>query len=494
METPRSEQFDDIYFAVENGLEESRYVFLEQNHLPAAFVGKSRFTICETGFGTGLNFLCAWSLFEEHAVSDQQLTYVSFEKYPLSASDISKYLNHWSSEFGGRLERLIDVYPMRIGGWHKIRVSPQVTLLLIFDDVNRALPQLDEPVDCWFLDGHAPAKNPDMWSESLFHEMGRLSLDGASVATFTAAGFVRRGLEAAGFEVSKVKGYGHKRDMIVGVFKGSTLSRHLVSFPRKVAVIGGGIAGTSLSYILGQRGVDVDLFDPQGLGKGASGNERGLFNPRFTALKGNESDFYSPAFQHSRRIFEDISKDHDIGYEACGSLHLVIDEAKRKRMNGFLEHWGWHDQHAYFMDQDKVREMSGIRINHDALFLPDAGLVSPLKIVKVLGRTANLIEEKVLSVIADGSGWIVNGRSYDAVVFSCAVHVIGFEELNWLPVSNVRGQVSLIEVPELFQNLSRNLCYGGYCSKPYQEGNSGDSLERMVVGSTFQPWLQDASV
>lgn len=486
METPRSEQFDDIYFAVENGLAESRYVFLEQNYLPEGFRGKSKFTICETGFGTGLNFLCAWTSFEEHAMSGAQLTYISFEKFPLSKADIAKYLAHWAPEFGGRLDRLVELYPLRIGGWHKIRVSPSVTLLLIFDDVNRALPQLGEPVDCWFLDGHAPAKNPDMWSDAIFAEMGRLSVEGARFATFTAAGFVRRGLEAVGFEVSKVRGYGHKRDMSVGVFKGTRIREDEPMLPEKVAVIGGGIAGTSTAYVLQQRGIKVDLFEPTGLASGASGNERGLFNPRFTAQRGNESDFYSSAFQQTIRLFECLGTQHDIGYECSGSLHLIQDDAKRKRMEGFLSTWDWHADHAQLLDADAAREMCGAPVKYGGIYLPDAGLVSPYRVVQALAEDTIVIDEKVLSLERKGSLWIVNGRAYDAVVLCCAVHVIGFEELNWLPVSTVRGQITLIETDESCQSLKVNLCYGGYASKPFDG--------RMVVGSTFQPWLHDAGV
>ncbi|MDY0029391.1 MAG: FAD-dependent 5-carboxymethylaminomethyl-2-thiouridine(34) oxidoreductase MnmC [Pseudobdellovibrionaceae bacterium] len=486
METPRSEQFDDIYFAVENGLAESRYVFLEQNYLPAGFRGKSKFTICETGFGTGLNFLCAWTAFEEHAAQGAQLTYISFEKFPLSKTDIAKYLAHWAHEFDGRLDRLVELYPLRIGGWHKIRVSSSVTLLLIFDDVNRALPQLDEPVDCWFLDGHAPAKNPDMWSDVVFSEMGRLSVDGSRFSTFTAAGFVRRGLGAVGFEVSKVRGYGHKRDMSVGVFKGGRIRDDGPIIPDRVAVIGGGIAGSSVAYVLQRRGITVDLFEPIGLASGASGNERGLFNPRFTVQRGNESDFYSSAFQQSLRIFETLNADHHIGYERSGSLHLVHDDAKMKRMAGFLSTWGWNEDHARLLDQEKAEEVCGAPVRSGGIFLPDAGLVSPYRVVQALAQDVTVIDEKVLSLERKASSWLVNGRGYDAVILCCAVHVIGFEELNWLPVSAVRGQITVIEAVGTCRALKTNLCYGGYASKPFDG--------KMVVGSTFQPWLHEADV
>lgn len=213
---PRSEKFDDVYFSAEDGLAETCHVFLDGNDLPARWQDRSVFTIAETGFGTGLNFLSTWKQFEETARPDQNLDYISFEKYPLSAEDIEKYLHNYKSELGGYLSELIELYPLVVPGFHKITLAGQVTLLLVFDDVNAALPQLEAEVDCWFLDGFKPSANPEMWTDTMFSQMARLSVPGATFATFTAAGGVRRGLDAAGFTVRKAPGFGRKREMLVG--------------------------------------------------------------------------------------------------------------------------------------------------------------------------------------------------------------------------------------------------------------------------------------
>lgn len=215
---PKSKQFDDVYFSVEDGLAETHHVFLDGNDLPDAWSGQARFVICETGFGTGLNFLSAWKLFEESADTDQKLDFISVEKYPLEGDFIQASLAHWSDVFEGRLEHLVEHYPMRVPGFHRIQITDRVTLTLIFDDINHALPVLDARVNCWFLDGFKPSSNPDMWSDILFREMARLSLSEASFATFTAAGDVKRGLQGAGFDVQKVTGFGRKREMLIGRF------------------------------------------------------------------------------------------------------------------------------------------------------------------------------------------------------------------------------------------------------------------------------------
>lgn len=213
---PRSKEFDDVYFSALDGLAETRHVFLQSNYLPAAWLDKKNFVICETGFGTGLNFLAAWKLFQETGNTCQHLHFISFEKFPLTAEQIDEYLEPWRDEFPDLLDALVQAYPLLMPGFHRIDFDERVSLTLIFDDVNEAIPRLDANVDCWFLDGFRPASNPDMWSETLFTHMARLSRDGARFATFTAAGFVKRGLKEAGFEVEKIKGFGRKREMLVG--------------------------------------------------------------------------------------------------------------------------------------------------------------------------------------------------------------------------------------------------------------------------------------
>ncbi len=225
---PRSKQFDDVYFSAENGLAETRHVFLAGNGLPDAWAGKEHFTIFETGFGTGLNFLAVWELFEETADAEQTLRFVSVEKFPLSVQEIEAALSHWEELVCCR-ELFLETYknktlhneiPDQVGDDGLFICDfGRVRLEVHFGDANDVMPTLEMDVDAWFLDGFKPSSNPEMWSEAVFAAMGRMSHVGSSFATFTAAGFVRRGLEAAGFEVRKVPGYGRKREMSVGVFK-----------------------------------------------------------------------------------------------------------------------------------------------------------------------------------------------------------------------------------------------------------------------------------
>lgn len=205
---PRSKDFDDVYFSVENGLAETRHVFLDGNNLPAAWEGQELFSIGENGFGTGLNFLATWLLFEEMSDPGQRLHFTSFEQYPLSVSELEAALSPFSEEIGGLMEVYLSQYP-------NIE-TPNVKLTFIEGDVNEQLPKFDAVMDCWFLDGFTPSKNPEMWTDIVFENMARCSRKGTTLASFTAAGFVRRGLQEAGFEIEKREGYARKRDMTVG--------------------------------------------------------------------------------------------------------------------------------------------------------------------------------------------------------------------------------------------------------------------------------------
>ncbi len=462
----RSDEFDDIYFSPDDGLAETAHVFLRGNNLPAAWENRQNFTITETGFGTGLNFLSVWKLFEETAAPGAVLDYVSFEKFPLGRDQIAGALSLWGDVFGGRLARLVESYPLRVNGFHRVHVTPRVRLTLIFDDVNDALPQLVVPrgVDAWFLDGFAPAKNPQMWSDILFREMARLSAPGARVASFTAAGQVRRGLAANGFDVTKIRGYGRKRDMTIAVFTGAGIAAPVRDAGR-VAVVGGGLAGTSCAYALKRRGVDVHLFDRDGIAQYASGNPIGLYNPRFSQFRSAESDFFSSGYAAMMALNSPAQR--------CGSLHLAGDEDKEKRLRGMMQNWGWHSDHVRFLSASEAGEKAGIALDRDCLWLPDSGFVSP-------GDLCRSYADGV-AVSADD----YDPRDYDAVILANGIAAKDHPGLPDLPLHTVRGQISMLAAVQPVA-VRANICYGGYLSAQQPGG--------YVAGATFQQWRSDTDV
>lgn len=185
---PVSVAFGDVYFSRSSGLEETRHVFLRHNQLAERFAAlppDGQFSIGETGFGTGLNFLCAWQHFLQHAPATARLHFISAEKYPLTAQDLSQALALWP-ELASQAQQLLRQYDVLSHGWHRfVLEGGRILLTLLVGDVLEVLPQLDARIDAWFLDGFAPSKNPDMWQAELFQIIARLSAPGATFATFT---------------------------------------------------------------------------------------------------------------------------------------------------------------------------------------------------------------------------------------------------------------------------------------------------------------------
>ncbi|MBA3697191.1 MAG: tRNA (5-methylaminomethyl-2-thiouridine)(34)-methyltransferase MnmD [Methylotenera sp.] len=214
---PYSIQFQDIYFSSEDGVAETEYVFMQGNDLHQRFqqLKNNQFTIIETGFGTGLNFLCAINLWLNLAPDNATLHYISTEKHPLSLEDISAAQSLWP-DLNKLSVAFLKRYQSILNGATSLLLDNRVQLTILRADSMSALSKLQVKADAWFLDGFAPSKNPDMWQDKLFSQMARLSKTTTTFATFTSAGQVRRGLQAVGFQVLKQPGFGKKREMLVG--------------------------------------------------------------------------------------------------------------------------------------------------------------------------------------------------------------------------------------------------------------------------------------
>ncbi|QUS55654.1 tRNA (5-methylaminomethyl-2-thiouridine)(34)-methyltransferase MnmD [Pseudovibrio brasiliensis] len=211
---PYASQFGDTYYSKAGGLGETRYVFLQGNKLPERWKGAPSFTIAELGFGTGLNFLATLELLLSLPEAERtKLTYVSFELYPMDAAEIDKALSQWP-ELKTLKDKLLAAWNPQ-PGWNPITIDG-VRLLLGVGDAREMLPTLSFPVDAWFLDGFNPARNPELWGRDLMLAVGEKTAVGGTFGTYTAAGWVRRNLQTAGFDVERIKGYGTKRQMMVG--------------------------------------------------------------------------------------------------------------------------------------------------------------------------------------------------------------------------------------------------------------------------------------
>ncbi|MDA5095441.1 tRNA (5-methylaminomethyl-2-thiouridine)(34)-methyltransferase MnmD [Aliiroseovarius sp. KMU-50] len=208
---PVATRFDDPYFSLENGLDETRHVFLAGNDLPARF--RPGFHVAELGFGTGLNMLAtlmAW----QAAGAPEGVRFTSFEAFPMSVADVSRALEAFPEA-----RALADPFLDAWGAGRRLFDVHGLSVEVVEGDARKELGRWTGHADAWFLDGFSPAKNPELWGEDLMTEIGHHTAPNGTFATYTAAGFVRRALDAAGFDVERSPGYGRKRHMSRGILR-----------------------------------------------------------------------------------------------------------------------------------------------------------------------------------------------------------------------------------------------------------------------------------
>jgi tRNA 5-methylaminomethyl-2-thiouridine biosynthesis bifunctional protein len=484
---PFSKVFGDIYFSQESGLEETRHVFLHHNRLQERWsaLRSPVFTIAETGFGTGLNFLCAWQLWRTTAPAHCRLHFVSTEKFPLSREDLTKALALWP-ELQALSDQLLDQYTCLAPGWRRCSFEEgRVTLTLLIGDASTMLHELRAQVDAWFLDGFAPAKNPEMWQPRLFKEMARLSSAGATFATFTSAGLVRRGLEEADFDVEKVAGYGRKREMLRGIFKGSAVSRQPT--PKQAVVIGGGIAGSATAYSLATRGWHVTLIERHAnLAVEASGNPQGVLYPRLSGHDIPLSRVAQYGFLHTHALLQRVLQ-RGTDWDDCGLLQQAFNARESKRCAEVVARHLPADL-IYAIDADKATQFTGMAMPHGGLWFPKGGWVHPPALCQALAAHPNITvkthtEALSLKKTETGSWQIWNDQicllESETVILAGANETTRFPQVGHLPLTPVRGQISQLPATAESQRLKAVICTEGYIS-PARNGSH-------CIGASFDP-------
>lgn len=475
---PLSSEFGDLYFSRENGLAETRHVFLTHNDLPARFAqlaaGK-HLVIGETGFGTGLNFLCAWQLFEQTAPADARLHFVSVEKYPLHIDDLRRALALWPelADYARQLEaQYVAVHP---GFQRLVLAGGRVVLTLLIGDVLERLPELNAQVDAWFLDGFAPAKNPQMWNAQLFAELARLSAPNASLATFTSAGFVRRGLNEAGFTMQRVKGFGQKREMLAGRFSGTPAAYPRPWFarpPRPAArtalVIGAGLAGCSAAASLASRGWQVQLLERQAeVAQETSGNPQGVLYLKLSAHHTELSRLVLSGFGYTRRLLHDLQADHE--WQACGVLQLAGDGKEAARQAQLAA--AFPEGLLQLLTREQAQARAGVALPGGGLFFPEAGWVHPPALCRLLSSTPG-IELKphrhALRIRRHAGLWQALDEQdrllgeAPVMVLAGGAEVTRFSETAELPLKRIRGQITRLPATRASGSLTTVVCAEGY--------------------------------
>lgn len=299
---PRSRLFGDVYFSAEDGLAETRAVFLQGCGLPDAWTGRRQFVVGELGFGTGLNIAALLQLWQSSRPAHGHLHIFSIEAFPITADEAARALGRWPelAEVAGLLAAR---WPGRARGRHRVDLPElAATLDLAVMDATEALAGWQGRADAWFLDGFSPALNPQMWSDEVLGLVAARSAPGARAATFTVAGHVRRGLAAAGFSVDKRPGFGRKRERLEARLPGAPVDP---STPR-VAIIGAGIAGASAARAVRALGGEAVIVETVAPGAGGSGNPAGLVTPRLDAGLGEASRLFAQAFDRAVRLYAGV--------------------------------------------------------------------------------------------------------------------------------------------------------------------------------------------
>jgi len=480
---PRSRVFDDVYFSDQSGLEETRYVFLEQNRLAerfAALPADGRLVIGETGFGTGLNFLCAWQLFEQHAVPNARLHFVSVEKYPLAPADLQRALALWP-ELKPLVDQLLRHYVAIHQGFQRITLANgRVTLTLLIGDALEQLPQLDAQIDAWFLDGFAPAKNPDMWTAELFVELARLAAPGSTISTFTSTGWVRRLLNAAGFKMKRTPGIGHKWEILRGEFVGwpAEVAAPIPAKPwftrpaplsgeRRALVIGAGLAGCATASSLAARGWQVSLLERHAaVAQEASGNPQGVLYLKLSAHGTALSQLIVSGFGYTRRLLESLQRGSD--WDDCGVLQLAFNAKEAERQAqlaaAFPEHF------LQWLEQPQAQARAGIGVAHGGLFYPEGGWVHPPALCQAQAMHANielLNHQEALELRKVAGQWqAFDGErllaSAPVVVLAGAAEIKRFAQSAELPLKRIRGQITRLAETAESHALATVVCAEGY--------------------------------
>ncbi|AJE20825.1 bifunctional tRNA (5-methylaminomethyl-2-thiouridine)(34)-methyltransferase MnmD/FAD-dependent 5-carboxymethylaminomethyl-2-thiouridine(34) oxidoreductase MnmC [Azotobacter chroococcum] len=479
---PLSRGFGDVYFSRASGLEETRYVFLAHNALPlrfAALPAGGRLSVGETGFGTGLNFLCAWQLFERTAPADTRLHFVSVERFPLTRADLQKALALWP-ELAPWADALLAQYVAVHPGFQRfVFAEGRVVLTLLVGDVLERLPELDARIDAWFLDGFAPAKNPEMWTPALFAELARLSAPGASLATFTSAGFVRRGLNAAGFAMQRVKGFGQKREMLAGRFEGTPQEAAKPWFarpprpagPREALVIGAGLAGCAAAASLARRGWQVTLLERRAaVAEETSGNPQGVLYLKLSAHGTALSRLILAGFGFTRRLLQRLEPGRD--WSPCGVLQLASDAREAARQAELAAAFPADLLHG--LGRAEAEERAGVALDSGGLFYPEAGWVHPPALCAHLAAHPNirlLPHREVLDLHREDGQWCARAgetllaRAPVAVLCGGA-EIARFPEAAGLPLKRIRGQISRLPATAASRDLQTVLCAEGYVAPP----------------------------
>lgn len=490
--TAYSADFDDVYHSAQGGLEQARHVFLGGNALPGRWAGRAGFTIVETGFGIGLNFLATWHACRADAARPRRLHFVSVENRPFARTELAAALAPYG-ELEPLTQELVAAWPPALAGFHRLHLDAgRVILTLLLGDARELLPQLVAEADALYLDGFAPAKNRELWTPELVRELARLARPGATLATWTVAGGVRSALADAGFRVEKRAGFAAKREMLVGVRAGTAASA--VQPARSGMVIGAGLAGTLVAERLAARDWDVTLVEQR---DERSAPVAGLVRPIANLRDALNARLSRSAFLYALRHFRALQQGgHPLAWNRCGVLQLAEDDDETVRFEAIARSQDYPAEFLAFVDAARAREIAGRDVRGAGWWFPWGAVVAQASLAaasfaRAGERVRRPVNAKVERIARAGAGW----RAYDAqgrVLAEAPVVVLAnaHDAARLLPearlrLAQVRGQLTYLP-PAPSRALDVVVSGTGYVAPLFDGGHA--------VGATYQHDDTDASV
>lgn len=487
--TPYSPEYGDVYHSAESGPGQARHVFVGGNDLPRRWSCARVFTILETGFGLGLNFLATWQEWRTDPGRCERLHYVSIEKHPFDRAALAT-LHRRYSEFAPLARQLQEAWPPLVAGLHRLHFEDErLTLTLAFGDALELMPRLRLRADAIYLDGFAPRLNQDMWSLQLMRRLARLARSGATVATYSSAALVRQGLEAAGFSVEKCPGFGRKRDML----RGSYSPRRPQTAPdaprsRHAIVVGAGIAGAAISERLARRGWRIDLIESRALAQAhAPARYAGVFHPHVSRddciLSRAARNGYLYAIGRWRALER---PGQTLRWARCGALQLAGDSERETSMRAAIAALGFPVDFAQFLERAEAEALAGCALASGGWWFPGAGWMRPPDLVQAqLAAAGPAVSanfgSRVQTIARSGGDWQALAGDGRLIAAAPVLVLANSNDTTRLasvaqPLQSIRGQISYL--PEASLQVPRIVLAGSGYVLPAADGV-------VVTGSTY---------
>ncbi len=472
--TPFSPLYNDIYHSAVGGLEQAQYVFLRGNALPQRWQGRRIFTVLETGFGMGINFLMTWAAWRADPARCERLHFVSTEKHPFTQADLRSVYQATVSdpEIAALAQTLLDAWPMLVPGTHRLEFEAgRITLTLVFGDAAESLPALRLRADAFYLDGFAPAKNPELWTLAIFKALARLAGEDATFATYSSAGDIKRALTQCGFEYRKVDGFGWKRAMLVGQFAPRWRVRRyeppapLAVGERHAVVIGTGLAGCAVIERLAARGWRITSLERHAsVAQDASGNPAGVFHPMISRDDSVASRVTRAGFLYALGRWAALEQQgHRPLRGGPGLLQIAADEEEAHLMSEAIAAFGYPCDYVTPVSRTEAQRLAGMPLAQSGWLFPRGGWIDPASLCAAQCAAAGTRLERRFGVEvsrlerSDDQWSVFNSDGEEVarapvVIVATAHDAARIAGLLHAPTRSIRGQLSLLppgSVPSL---------------------------------------------